>query len=397
MPGGSTRPYKARLSLAKDANDWGWFIRKGSSTVRAKGADERELMSLANTVPFDDRCNQQAKLTDLSRDLIVEFLQQAGSALAGPARKMPLLKLARQMALVDGPAEAPMPRNIGLLFFNPEPYQFFPVTQIDVVWFPEGPGGDRFEEKIFRGPLGRMVREALGYIRRNYIKEIVLKHPDRAEATRVENFPYPAVEEAVVNAIYHRDYQEREPVEVRVSPEELAVLSFPGPDRSIRLADLRRGKGIPRRYRNRRIGEFLKELDLTEGRATGIPKILRTMRANGSPPPRFETDDDRLSFLIRLPAHPDVPTSTPVPATAQVTGEVTGEVKRLLLICRDIMTRKELQQKLRLKGEGNFRQLYLVPALDAGYIEMTLPDKPNSRLQQYRLTAKGRAWLEREA
>jgi ATP-dependent DNA helicase RecG len=61
-----------------------------------------------------------------------------------------------------------------------------------------------------------MVREALDYIRRNYINETVIKHPDRAEATRVANFPYAAVEEAVVNAIYHRSYEEREPVEVRI-------------------------------------------------------------------------------------------------------------------------------------------------------------------------------------
>ena len=41
--------------------------------------------------------------------------------------------------------------------------------------------------------------------------------------------------------------------------------------------DLRAGRAVSRRYRNRRIGEFLKELDLTEGRSTGIPKILREM------------------------------------------------------------------------------------------------------------------------
>ena len=45
--------------------------------------------------------------------------------------------------------------------------------------------------------------------------------------------------------------------------DELVVLSFPGPDRSIRLEDLRAGTAVSRRYRNRRIGEFLKELDLT--------------------------------------------------------------------------------------------------------------------------------------
>ena len=70
------------------------------------------------------------------------------------------------MSIVDGLDEAPLPRNAGLLFFNPEPHRFFPQTQIDVVWFPDGAGGDKFEEKTFRGPLGRMVSEALGYIRR---------------------------------------------------------------------------------------------------------------------------------------------------------------------------------------------------------------------------------------
>ena len=49
----------------------------------------------------------------------------------------------------------------------------------------------------------------------------------------------------------------------------------PGPDRSVRLAQLRAGRAIPRRYRNRRIGEFLKELDMTEGRSTGIPRSCR--------------------------------------------------------------------------------------------------------------------------
>ena len=96
-------------------------------------------------------------------------------------------------------------------------------------------------------------------------------------------------------------------MEVRITPEELLVLSYPGADRSIRMEDLRQGRAVSRRYRNRRIGEFLKELDLAEGRSTGVPKILRTMRKNGSPPPSFETDEDRTWFLVRLPAHAAIP------------------------------------------------------------------------------------------
>ena len=83
--------------------------------------------------------------------------------------------------------------------------------------------------------------ERLEYIQRNYISETVIKHPDRAEATRVENFPYAAIEEAVANAVYHRGYNVREPIEVRITRDELVVLSYPGPDRSVRLADLQAG------------------------------------------------------------------------------------------------------------------------------------------------------------
>jgi len=75
----------------------------------------------------------------------------------------------------------------------------------------------------------------------------------------------------------------------------------------------------------------------------------------------------------------------------EVTGEVAGEVARLLLVCHAEMTRREMQETLRLKGDDNFRRLYLVPALAAGLIEMTIPDKPKSRLQKYRLTATGAA------
>ncbi len=174
-----------------------------------------------------------------------------------------------------------------------------------------------------------MLRDALGFLRNHLVTEYVTKHADRAEAVRFHNVPYAALEEALVNAIYHRSYEEREPVEVQITPEEVTILSFPGPDRTVQMEDLRAGRAVTRRYRNRRIGEFLKELELSEGRGTGIPKILRAMRANGSMDPVFETDADRLSFLVRLPLRP-VP-----PATAQVTAQVAPDLKNLPCILPD--------------------------------------------------------------
>lgn len=175
---------------------------------------------------------------------------------------------------------------------------------------------------------------------------------------------------------------------MRISNEELVILSFPGPDRSIRLEDFQSGRAVSRRYRNRRIGEFLKELEMTEGRSTGIPKILKEMSANGSPAPLFETDDDRLSFVIRLPRHPLslVPTAD--------AAQVTTQVGMLLSRVEGEMTRQAIQDALGLTNREHFRKTYLAPALEQGVIEMTLPDKPNSRSQRYRLTSLGQGWLE---
>lgn len=135
------------------------------------------------------------------------------------------------------------------------------------------------------------------------ITEKVVKHPDRAEADRFFNYPYAAIEEALANAVYHKAYDEREPIEVRVNRDMIEIISHPGPDRSVTIQGLKEYKVYSRRYRNRRIGEFLKDLHLTEGRNTGFKKILGALRANGSPLPEFETDEAHDYFVTRFFIH----------------------------------------------------------------------------------------------
>jgi hypothetical protein len=57
------------------------------------------------------------------------------------------------------------------------------------------------------------------------------------------------------------------------------------------------------------------------------------------------------------------------------------------------MDRDELQAALDLKDRKSFREVYLKPALEAGLIQMTIPDKPTSRMQRYRLAPAGEARL----
>jgi len=79
--------------------------------------------------------------------------------------------------------------------------------------------------------------------------------------------------------------------------------------------------------------------------------------------------------------------------TPQVAPQVTPQVGEFLAAIRGEKTREGLQAALGLSDRKSFRECYLKPALAEGLIEMTIPDKPNSRLQKYRLTDKGRQLL----
>ncbi len=402
--GGQTRPFKAPVSLARGEREFAYYIRKGSVTVRAGRQDETELMSLAATVPFDDRNNQRADLEDLDLGLIRAYLKQVKSDLFRESAELDFSRLCRQMNIVDGPDESLRSKNVGLMFFNEEPSRFFPQTQIDVVHFPDGPDADSFTEKIFKGPLHTMLQDALSHIHSMVIEEKVIKYPDRPEADRFFNYPFSAIEEALCNAVYHRSYEIREPVEVRILPDSITISSFPGPDRSIRDQDLLEFRFLSRRYRNRRVGEFLKELEMTEGRGTGIPKILREIRKNKSPEPIFHTDSDRTFFLVEFPVHPVFSEALKQKAAREVTTEVTTEVSTKLALsrhqveilrkCNEDTALLDLMAVTGRSDRTKFRHQVLNILLEEGLIEMTIPDKPRSSKQKYRLTLAGKKVLK---
>ena len=211
------------------------------------------------------------------------------------------------------------------MFFNEHPEKFFRYAWIEVVDKPD-PTGQGMEEQTFKGPLDVQLRAALNYISGAVLKEKIFKHDDRAEADRIWNYPYAAVEEALANAVYHRSYEPCAPVEVTITPTQLEISSLPGMDRSITDADLKKFTIRSRFYRNRRIGEFLKELDLAEGRNTGIGKIVRAMRENGSPDPQFYNPETRSFMMVILPIHEAFKSDKPpVEAeTMEKTGMKTG-------------------------------------------------------------------------
>lgn len=309
VPSGLDRPYDVMEEVTKRDARPRWYIRSGTSTIEAKGEVLTELREMANRIPFDDRANRDIAVDDLSPVLLYDYLRKVKSRLTQGFYTTPIEKTLEQMELFVGPPEQRYLKNVAAMMFCERPDKFFPYTQVEIVYFPGGAEqapNNMIEAPAIQGSVPTIIQSTLEFLRTNVIRERIVKPKDRAESIRFFNYPYQALEEAVVNALYHRDYQVREPIEITIEPHAISILSYSGPDRSISEESLRAGRRLQtRRYRNRRLGEFLKELDLSEGRATGIPTIQDELLRNGSQPAIFQTDAERSFFLITLPCHPD--------------------------------------------------------------------------------------------
>ena len=95
-----------------------------------------------------------------------------------------------------------------------------------------------------------------------------------------------------------------------------------------------------------------------------------------------------VEFMLRM-----ILDAISVVTTPQVAPQVTPQVERLMQAIVGEMSRGDIQAALGLQDRKSFRERYLVPALEGGLIEMNLPEKPNSRLQKYRLTDQGRRYV----
>lgn len=426
-PAGDNRPYKAPISMSEKRTERAMFIKRGSKTIKVKDGsdDERRLIELTARIPFDDRINQTATLYDLNLRLIQNYLKEVRSSLYEESTKIPFDELCRYLMIVKGSDELLRPTNAGLLLFNENPDQFFSGAKIDLIIHQHKVGKD-YTEKLFTGSIIQQIRDVLQYFKSTIIEELVVKSAKQAESIRFFNYPFQAIEEAVVNAVYHKSYERENPVEIQIHKDKIEILSFPGPMPPINQAMLKKQRVVARDYRNRKIGGFLKELKLTEGRGTGLPIIHSSMEENGSPPPVFETDENNAYFLCILPIHPltesilgsqdklrgdedniqKFKNINDINLRLRLLGSEIGDqdkeqirerinltIRDVLNYCQEPKSKDEIFERIKLyKNTKNYNH-HIKPLIEAAWLNLTIPDKPTSKNQRYYTTDLGKKLL----
>jgi predicted HTH transcriptional regulator len=114
-------------------------------------------------------------------------------------------------------------------------------------------------------------------------------------------YPVRALQEAVVNAIVHRDYELREPIRITVFTDRIEIRSPGALHWGVDKAQFLQGKASPQ-WRNQSFAYLFNKLQLAQSEGQGIPTIFKTMKDEGCPTPVFDIGETSVTCI--LPAHP---------------------------------------------------------------------------------------------
>jgi predicted HTH transcriptional regulator len=334
--------------------------------------------------PFDATFCRNATLDDLSQERISRFVRQARRA-----RGFPLPEAAEPIEVLThlNLLDKKRPTHAAILLFGKSPQRFLISSEVKCAHFHGLEIAKPIPSyQIYKGTVFDLVDQAVDFVMSKINLWVGTREKGPQAPVKYE-IPREVVAEAIVNAVAHRDYASKGSVQVMLFADRLEIWNPGTLPESLTLEKLRLPHGsVPA---NPLLAEPLYLTKYIERMGTGIRDMIRRCREAGLTEPEFFLTDGFVAVIRRQA--PPISRKT----TSEVTGEVTGEVRKLLLVCRGEMSRRQLQEALSLKGEENFRQLYLIPALLSELIEMTIPDKPNSRLQKYRLTPKGLIFLRK--
>ena len=181
-----------------------------------------------------------------------------------------------------------------------------------------------------------------------------------------------ALREAVINAIVHNDYSFEVPPKFEIFPDRLEITSAGRLPESLTREEFFNGISIPR---NKELMRIYRDVELVESLGSGIPRILR---AYGEDCFKFTDNFIRITLPISVQDGTKSAPSRHQDGTKSIFE--LENVGKLLMFCREDRTLIEMLSYMNVSDRTKFRKKYIYPLLEAGVIQMTIPDKPNSNV-----------------
>ena len=353
-----------------------FYTRSGSSSVEIKGHALVDLLMRKSGRSWDGFIEEGATLKDIDTSAINKFRKLAAKKIPQIAAEKNVQAILQKLNLL----EKGKLRRAAVLLFGKNPKKFYITAYIKIGKFVSAT--DLISTDDIEGNLFDQVDKAIEMLRVKYL----LSNITYEGIYRKDNMEYPeeALREAIINAVIHRNYMGAH-TQLRIDPDSLNLWNEGGLPPGIAVADLK--KWHLSRPRNELLADVFFKAGMIEAWGRGTVKIVDECKKAGLPEPEFREEFGGLSVHFRKAGKAQ---EAQVEAQeAQV--ELLNWQREVMKYCFD--DEKTGNEIMKIAGyssrTGNFKK-GLQRLLDYQLLELTIPDKPQSRLQKYRLTDKGR-------
>ncbi len=398
------------------------FVRVGRTNQRATTEKIKQLLNASRTYDWDSRGSTDFSIAEISLKKLRTFLLTAEEERSSFYDDRKDVKtILKKLKLLKGPR----PVNAALLLFGKEPQKYFLNSKLRCARFLGNEPIDFIDMQVIDGTLIEQVPLALNFIKKQInIGVRITGEPEREE---IWEYPREALREAIINAVCHRDYEDSGNVQIRIFDNRLEVWSPGSLPYNVTLEDLKTVHHS--QPRNLLIANCFYLIKYIEQWGTGTNRILRLCKEANLPEPLFDIKSgcvvvtflkSTAQVIEQVPSKYHAST-TQVPYMALINDAALEElgltwdkfneiVLSLSQVCPksvpsyafsiiilyvqkevDILT---LMNSLRQTNRTRFRNNILKPIIDEGFINYTIPDKPNSPKQKYIVTEKGKQLLK---
>lgn len=424
----ATRCGKTRLIFVKEVNrreeQESWFLNKIQSEVTRKRFDDYGGLQLAvygalvrhlesagylRMTPFDASFDSGLTVADVDETKVEDFLSRARRTkkLTVPPdadAKWVLEKL--NAVSSDGHIS-----NAAVLLFTKNPQRKFISSEVKCLQY----WGDVVERPIpsyrfFQGTLIEMIEDAVAFVMSRIDHEVLAPKPGTAMAEGRNELPELAVREAIVNAVCHRNYEDNGSVQVMLFRNRLEIIN-PG--------SLPKGWTVKKllethdsRSPNLTIAQALNWAGFVEKSGNGTESIISLCTEQGLKSPEYFADNvdfkaivwrkqsvsDGLKSGLKIgqSQRPEIGQSYRPEIGQSQSLRQTVDTKILSALARGESSRKQLSVVLGVSIQAGWFKKTLQRMLEDGLVEYSIPDKPQSRLQKYRLTEKAVVLMRRQ-
>lgn len=357
------------------------YMRVGDKSKKLNFDQRLQLLFSKGTRFFEDTFVPNATIDDIDLDFVAAYTKKIGYG------RSPLdyLRGNKDFIITHNGTEQII--SAAILLFGKNPQRFFPRARVRFIRYDGteakvGTEMNVIKDVIFEGRILDMVQKSTEFVK-SQIREHSFLGKDGLFVT-IPELPEFCWTELIVNAIAHRDYNiTGTDIQIKMFDDHMTVES-PG-----QLPGLVRPNNMREMHfsRNPKIIEFLHVYEYVKEFGEGVDRMYREMEDAGLPDPEYHVSSFMLYATLKnqkwVTAHDGVGESIP-----QVTPQVTPQVdfttaEKILEFCSIPRSRAELLEHLKLSDRKNLRTKYLNPLLASGKLKMTIPDKPNSRLQKY--------------